>query len=1144
MEYDKDVMSEYEDDAINFDSTDSETQNSPPRTLNNNSIIVINESDYESDINDSLIEQNSSDSNIDSSTYSDSLDNTSVDNESDYPSSPNNKRIKSSDEYNSSNNSSNQNKKGKFSLKKSTRTSRNKKNNSLVIRKNKNPPNNVDLAVGNIYTGQWHNSEDEGNNSANVTNTANKHKNTKKELRLPNKLRCSTKFDNEDPEAALESIVTVDILLDKTANKDSKRDSLYIKYPRSNFNILERKHTLFWNGYLKLVKENDTNSSLDVGEKINDDNVPLINDIFLTFNEHPGDFNQFLEKMVFLYQDMITERAHMDESKRELICVVTTTSVLEANGLYVLGFRLYFPYFRVSKNYINKSIINSIIKYMTYNKAKIFDYLSVKPNSKITNDMITNPYQSSMPLYGSTIHDNEPAFVFYRVYKRISKGLLKKNKVPYSEDPNSFFPVEHHKYIKNNMINYNDLIHFGDDNTFWLPLLLSVNYWVTPSNIMEDEDDMSTEDHPSSNSRRETPLEDRADTDELNFLGNHINMANELLPLLNKKRFSEDHYWLAVGKALNNIYNGRDEGLKCWTKYSTLGGIHTATQCEDYWDEWNSSVIHKYETIRTLGFFARLDNTEKYNNWHNKWYHSYFKTAGMTMGHGALAKAFYRFFWLDYTSVYIGKSWEWYKFNGVHMAKMSGFSDVTLEINGKFAAEFCKIRTKESRESERLSSNDPRKQISSTLIGNLNTLINKLDNTGFKSSIIKEATAIFKDENFTSFLNTNNNLMGVGNGVLECVPGKCLFREGKPEDYLTHFSKVEWNPNIEWKHPAVQTLAIWFHQCFMDKDLEECFLRFFASCIRSGNVDKIFAFFSGKIGNNSKSQIKKLIDLTFGRDYSKVIDEGVLADKKKSGGPSPELARISGPKIGWFVETDEDTGINNSQMKKISGDDAIFARDNYDNGSDKLPTAKLIVMCNKPPTIPKSEPAVYERLRIFPFLSVWKSDAPKDVELQYKEREFPKDIHFGDKLPRLAPVFLWMLVQKYTEYCSKGLAVPKVIQDYTAAYWAKVDPYIIFRRQCIEMVLEEKDDPAEPDKIDKSVSITTLEIYKSYHDWFKSTHPGHRVPQYTTVVEELSRRWSNPLIEYNSDSKRWYGVRLATNEVVDEEDEGDVRTAA
>ena len=208
--------------------------------------------------------------------------------------------------------------------------------------------------------------------------------------------------------------------------------------------------------------------------------------------------------------------------------------------------------------------------------------------------------------------------------------------------------------------------------------------------------------------------------------------------------------------------------------------------------------------------------------------------------------------------------------------------------------------------------------------------------------------------------------------------------------------------------------------------------------------------------------------------------------------------------------------------------DNFFARNLNENGAgDMILTFMLFMMCNRIPSIPKSERTIIERLIVIPFLSRWANDAPDDPAEQYRLRIFKRDKNFEEKIPSLTAAFLWILVQQYSEYCRHGLVIPKVVKEYTDRYWKETDVYNLFKQDRIELVVVPGSiSPQQPKGIpDLSACIETKEVYSLFVNWFQDNMSSIKVPLRATVIDELSNRWGAPLGE------KWRGMRIKTDNI-------------
>jgi len=950
-------------------------------------------------------------------------------------------------------------------------------------------------------------------------------KRTKSKVVAPSFLRSSTPSQSNIING--NNIASLDELVSETSN--SRMNKSHIRYyPQRKIALDDDKYTEFWNGYCSLANNDYSNNDLSIGELVNTNNIPLVIDIYLLFDESPDDYYPFTVGIVGLLQQIITNRVVVGETRSELACIVLDSGDCELdNGDHMVRLRLYFPYTRVSRGFIDRVVIGEV----AVNIENVLDRLEVTPKNDGQN-MIFNPYhQNSLPMYHSRVNPREPRLSFYHAFDQIPSEVLDDSEVIDNLDEynleidlETVFPLEVHSHINTQAIDLDQLNSDDNDYDYWLPLILSVHYWTTSSVVHTSVSPATTPtsaliDSTDNDNEEECQINDKAP----------MYMARQLLPLIKRYRYQIEHSWLAIGESLFTASDGKDVGRNWWIRETVAAGTFNEESCDTRWNSWLVSADLKYCTFRTLAYFASKDNEKKYNEWHRDWC----KTAmirAASCSDSDVAEALYRCYFTEFAVVPSGRSWNWYRFDQHHWIPMSNASHLMRRMNGDFQNRIQAIITSESRRVERMSADDPNKQGVQSLINRLSELVKRLNKRPFKRTILGEVADIFHDNDseFATKRDTIRNLTGLRNGVIEAGTMKARFRPGKPEDYITKYSPVRYDNKLNWKSKTVIETMEWFRQCFMDEELIECFLRLSSSFLISRNIDKIFAVFSGKEGDNSKSKIKKLFDIAFGPSYSVAIDESVITDNNRSGGPSPETARMGGAKICWFIEPDEDSPLKNNKLKKFSGDDTYYARNCNENGGDILPTFVPIIMCNKVPLISGSERAVHQRLKIFPFLSRWSNNAPKSKEEQYRLRIFPMDKHFDLKLPNLAPAALWIFVQKYADYCRHGLGIPDIVKRYTRSYWEETDSYNIFRRDCIEVKLIPGSVDEEHPKgiIDPTASVSVSDVYQRFIAWYQDNLPGIKIPLRPTMTEELSRRWKSQPHE-----GRWHGIGIRDEEL-------------
>jgi P4 family phage/plasmid primase-like protien len=408
------------------------------------------------------------------------------------------------------------------------------------------------------------------------------------------------------------------------------------------------------------------------------------------------------------------------------------------------------------------------------------------------------------------------------------------------------------------------------------------------------------------------------------------------------------------------------------------------------------------------------------------------------------------------------------------------------------------------------------KSIAQATLKKIGGLLVKLKSHSFKKSVLAEACEFFRYDNFSDILDSNVNLTGVANGVLEIFNDNIEFRAAKPEDYVSMSTNIPFKDDLSWDHPLVAECMTWFRKVFHHDALIFYFLRFASSCLYGKNSDKVFSVWTG-VGNNSKSMIVKLFEATLGA-YCIKFPITMLTEKGgNASGPSPQLARAKNKRVAFMDEPDEDVSMNRSTIKKLTGGDSFFARLLHDNGGDIEATFKLILSCNKVPIIPGADPAVKRRMHITPYDSRWVDNAPEGEKEQMESRLYKLDSRFERQIPPLAPAFLWIMFQYYSEYAAHGLQIPQEVVAKTDSYWKENDLYAQFINEHIKEVKVMINGELISDV---NACLTLKEIHDEFKEWFKSAFPSVKIPERMALRTELTERWGK--MRGNS----WAGIRF------------------
>jgi P4 family phage/plasmid primase-like protien len=373
----------------------------------------------------------------------------------------------------------------------------------------------------------------------------------------------------------------------------------------------------------------------------------------------------------------------------------------------------------------------------------------------------------------------------------------------------------------------------------------------------------------------------------------------------------------------------------------------------------------------------------------------------------------------------------------------------------------------------------------------------QLKKTSFKANVMKECRELFFDEEFTKKIDANKDLIAFNNGVLDMTTENFTFRDGKPEDYISFSTGIDYDPNRNYyEYPAWPSVEQFIQKVLPDPEVRNYFMKHLATNILGGNTAQKFHILTGS-GSNGKSMIMNLMAKALG-DYSCTVPISLFTQKRKSSGSAaPEVARLKGRRFITMQEPDESIALNTGLMKEITSGEKVYARDLFKSGSEFEIQAKFHLACNEKPKINTTDGGTWRRLVVINFTS-------KFVPVPNAPNEFPLDesIQFSVNTVEWATPFLAYLVNVLKE--GKGLRklpAPQKVLEYTSEYRNENDGIAKFISEKI-VAVQDGDEIAQVDKHtlrrifkqwkeeNDQRSLTPIELEKRIETMFGDYKPG------------------------------------------------------
>jgi P4 family phage/plasmid primase-like protien len=368
----------------------------------------------------------------------------------------------------------------------------------------------------------------------------------------------------------------------------------------------------------------------------------------------------------------------------------------------------------------------------------------------------------------------------------------------------------------------------------------------------------------------------------------------------------------------------------------------------------------------------------------------------------------------------------------------------------------------------------------------------------YVNGVMKNLRDMFYKKEIMEKFDTDTSLLGFDNGVYDLKNN--VFREGRPEDYITMSTRVSMPVKAEQMPISLDNMLESFHNIdvnafpemrnykrfyddmndFIDKivpipAVKNYTLRFISKCLSGENRDEGFYIWTGT-GGNGKSKLIDLMSMCMG-DYACNLPIALLTQKRKaSGSASPEMAVTKGKRLAVMQEPDVNETLNVGQMKEITGNDKISARGLYKEPFEFTPQFKLICMCNDLPHIPSNDDGTWRRLEVVDFVARF---VDYQNEVDEGKHRYLKDKGIKNKIPMWVIPFLAIILPHWREYDQRGIDIPDEVKAKTREYRGNNDMV----GQWIEQNCVEADNILATDGIMELAPTDFETLYDNFVEW-------------------------------------------------------------
>ena len=388
-----------------------------------------------------------------------------------------------------------------------------------------------------------------------------------------------------------------------------------------------------------------------------------------------------------------------------------------------------------------------------------------------------------------------------------------------------------------------------------------------------------------------------------------------------------------------------------------------------------------------------------------------------------------------------------------------------------------------------LADDDPNKEKIRDKARSLSDITKMIKRANHKNNIMREARDLFYDSEFLDKQDENNNLICFSNGVFDF--NENVFRPGKPEDYITQCTNIDYIPLNDFKNvdkKYIKEVQAFMEQLFPVKELRDYMWEHLASTLIGTNENQTFNIYAGS-GANGKSKLVELMTLCLG-DYKGTVPITLVTQKRNSiGGTSSEVAQLKGKRYAVMQEPSKGDVINEGIVKELTGGDPLQARHLYGHSFTFIPSFKLVVCTNTLFDVKSTDDGTWRRIRLCEYMSKFKEN-PVDGDPDYPY-QFPIDKKIDIKFQKWKLPFISLLVEIVKR--TKGIVSDcDIVMAKSNSYRKDQD--------CINEFVEEKVEKREGGKIKKT------EIYEVFKQWYALEH-GKNVPKGKDLYEYMNKKF-------------------------------------
>ena len=872
-------------------------------------------------------------------------------------------------------------------------------------------------------------------------------------------------------------------------------------------------HTVLSTKISSFIDKKDRNEFFKLYRRAVVDSVPTVTEYPLDYGPLRIDFDfkflpeeglerrytkKMLKTIIEYYQAEIKASTEYEEDDKVLWCVLLEKEAPRVDGPVVKdGFHLHFPFFVCKHWFQDEYLRPKIIKRLE--QSRLLDKIYKRPLDDAKLESIVDPIaKKTWVMYGSSKGEGYEPFRVTLAFNHRCKEMTLEDMFKLEMDGRE-----------------------GEDVKTFLPDFLSIRHCYPEMELKEDIVSHHRDAMERKREKRVTIAKTRTDKD---VAEDRVAITNGcIMDMLSEERADGYDSWMDVGWTLFNIGQGTDEFLDLWITFSRRSAKFAEGKCEELWNKMEV----RNKTMASLLAMANNDSPDAYRQWKSSTTTYLIDDAvSEDPTEYGIAKVIYNL----YKNTFLCASAKfntWYEFRDHRWREMDDCCPLR-KLLPEYVADLFKKQIRKLAKRRKTETDKAQKSFIDRKQENCQAIVKMLKSLMFQNRVIKMCNPMFLDPTFLKKQDENKKIVVCENGVLDLELK--TFREGRADDYATLSTGLFYREFRDTDDEVIE-LNTFLRKVFVNNNIRNYFLDSLCSVLEGGNTNKIVVIGTGS-GDNGKSLTYQFIKNTFGEYCFPLPRELVIVGNKiSSSSARPELARARGRRIATINEITQEDTLNIGVIKELSGNDEFFARNLFEKGADIKPQFTMFIQCNKPPRVPSSDAATWNRLRILPYESKFVllkdgGQVPETEKEQYEQKVFKADIGFEYKLMNLRQAFLWLLFERYKVYKLKGgLADIKEVQTATQEYRTNNDVFSQFASEKIRKASN------------SDCRLTVSDAYVAFKAWYKNNYESYakQVISKVDFVKEVSKHICPVTATKNGKTQYWDGYTLAQEDDAFEE---------